>query len=88
MSEGPGRPSFGIRFATKLPTAGNESGLGLDTMDFSLVGLVGKTARSVRVVGNFGLGILSDPIDGDRQNDVHPLRVLGRARARRRGSSS
>ena len=70
VSEGPARPSFGIRLATKLPTAGNESGLGLDTMDFSLVGLFGKTVRSVRVVGNFGLGILSDPIEGDRQNDV------------------
>jgi hypothetical protein len=70
VSEGPGRPSFGIRLATKLPIASNESGLGLDTMDFSLVGLFGKTARSVRVVGNFGLGILSDPIEGDRQNDV------------------
>jgi hypothetical protein len=70
LSEGPGRPSIGIRLATKLPTAGNESGLGLDTMDFSSVALFGKTARSVRVVGNFGLGILSDPIEGDRQNDV------------------
>ena len=39
-------------------------------MDFSSVALFGKTARSVRVVGNFGLGILSDPIEGDRQNDV------------------
>jgi hypothetical protein len=70
VSEGPGRPSFGIRLATKLPVASNESGLGLDTMDFSMVGLVGKTANSVRFVGNFGLGILSDPIEGDRQNDV------------------
>jgi hypothetical protein len=70
LSEGPGRPSIGIRLATKLPTAGNESGLGLDTMDFSSVALLGKTAGSVRVVGNIGLGILSDPIEGDRQNDV------------------
>ena len=70
VSEGPGRPSFGIRLATKLPVAGNESGLGLDTMDFSMVALFGKTANSVRVVGNFGLGILSDPVEGDRQNDV------------------
>jgi hypothetical protein len=70
LSEGARRPSIGIRLATKLPTAGNESGLGLDTMDFSAVGLFGKTARSMRVVGNVGLGILSDPIEGDRQNDV------------------
>lgn len=70
VSEAAGRPSIGIRLATKLPMASNESGLGLDTMDFSAVSLFGKTARSVRVVGNFGLGILSDPIEGDRQNDV------------------
>ena len=70
VSEAPGRPSVGVRLATKLPIAGNESGLGLDTMDFSVVSLFGKTARSVRVVGNFGLGILSDPVEGDRQNDV------------------
>ena len=70
VSEAPGRPSIGVRLATKLPIAGNESGLGLDTMDFSVLSLFGKTARSVRVVGNFGLGILSDPVEGDRQNDV------------------
>ena len=70
VSEGPGRPSFGIRLATKLPFASNESGLGLDTMDFYMSGLFGKTVQSVRVVGNLGIGILSDPIEGDRQNDV------------------
>lgn len=70
VSEGLGRPSVGIRLATKLPLAGNESGLGLDTMDFYMTGLFGKTVQSVRVVGNFGIGILSDPIEGDRQNDV------------------
>jgi hypothetical protein len=70
VSEAAGRPGFGVRLATKLPVAGNESGLGLDTMDFYVTGLVGKTVSSVRIVGNFGLGILSDPIEGDRQNDV------------------
>lgn len=84
VSEGPGRPSFGIRLATKVPTAGNESGLGLDTMDFHAVGLFGKTTRSLRVVGNIGLGILSDPIEGDRQNDVI-LYGLSLARAVREG---
>jgi hypothetical protein len=70
VSEAAGRPSIGVRLATKLPLAGNESGLGLDTMDFYMTGLFGKTVNSVRVVGNFGLGILSDPVEGDRQNDV------------------
>jgi len=64
------RPAFGVRFATKLPNASNESGLGLDTTDFfaSLVGA--KTVQSIRVVGNIGVGILGDPTRGDRQNDV------------------
>lgn len=68
--EGTTRPSIGIRFATKLPNAGNESGLGLDTTDFHVTGLLAKTVQSVRVVGNIGLGILGDPTRGDRQNDV------------------
>ncbi|MEO8078203.1 MAG: hypothetical protein ABI818_17890 [Acidobacteriota bacterium] len=70
LSETAGRPAFGVRFATRLPNASNESGLGLDTTDFSVSVLVGKTVQSIRFVGNGGLGILSDPIRGDRQNDV------------------
>lgn len=70
LSETSRRPALALRFATKLPNAGNESGLGLDTMDFVNTLLVGKTLRALRVVGNVGLGILSDPTRGDRQNDV------------------
>ncbi len=70
LSEGGRRPGIALRFATKLPNAGNEEGIGLDTMDFYNSLLVGKTIRSLRVVGNVGLGILSDPTRGDRQNDV------------------
>ena len=65
-----GRPAFGFRFATKLPNASNESGLGTDTTDFLASLLVAKTVESVRVVGNIGVGILADPTQGDRQNDV------------------
>ena len=68
--EGAGHPAFGVRLATRLPNASNESGLGLDTTDFFVSALVGKTIQSVRVVGNLGLGILGDPTRGDRQNDV------------------
>jgi hypothetical protein len=70
FSETPGRPAFGVRFATRLPNASNESGLGLDTTDFFVSGLFGKTVQSIRFVGNIGLGILPDPVRGDRQNDV------------------
>lgn len=70
VPEGVAHPAIGFRFATKLPNASNESGLGLDTTDFFASLLFGKTVRSIRVVGNGGLGILGDPTRGDRQNDV------------------
>lgn len=84
VSESTGRPSFGLRLATRLPNASNESGLGLDTTDFFATLLVGKTVQSVRVVGNVGLGILSDPTRGDRQGDVLTY-GLSFARAVRQG---
>src|SRR5437867_6268832 len=70
LAETAGRPAFGIRFATKLPNASNESGLGLDTTDFLATLLAAKTVQSIRVVGNFGVAILTDPTEGSRQNDV------------------
>jgi len=70
LSETAGRPAFGVRFATRLPNASNESGLGLDTTDFLASVLFGKTVQSIRFVGNAGLGILGDAVDGNRQNDV------------------
>jgi hypothetical protein len=70
VGEGPGRPAFGIRIATRLPNASTESGIGLDTTDFFVSMLGGKTVESMRVVGNLGLGVLTDPTRGFRQNDV------------------
>ena len=70
LSETPGRPAMAVRFFTRLPNAGNESGIGLDTTDFHFGLAIGKTVQSVRIVGNFGFAILGDPVRGDRQNDV------------------
>ncbi len=70
MSEAPGRPALGVRFATKLPNASNENGLGLDTTDFYASVLVAKTIQSMRIVGNAGIGILGDVTRGGAQNDV------------------
>ena len=70
LAEKERRPAFGFRFATKLPNASNESGLGLDTTDFFASVLAAKTVQSIRTVANIGLGILGDPTRGDRQNDV------------------
>jgi hypothetical protein len=63
-------PAVAIRFATKLPNASNESGLGTDSMDFYASLLGAKTVQSIRIVGNIGVGIMSDPTVGNRQNDV------------------
>ncbi len=69
-SESSARPAMGLRLATKVPIASNESGLGLDTTDFYASLLVGKTVRSLRIVGNAGIGILGDPTRGDHQNNM------------------
>jgi hypothetical protein len=70
VPETEGRPAVGVRFATKLPTASTEGGLGLGTTDFYMSFLAAKTVQSIRLVGNLGFGILGDPTSGDRQNDV------------------
>lgn len=70
LSEGARRPAMAVRFATRLPNAGNESGLGLDTTDFAFGLALAKTVDSIRMAGNVGFAILGDPVRGDRQNDV------------------
>jgi hypothetical protein len=70
LAEAESRPAIAFRFATRLPNAGEESGIGLDTTDFYASLLVAKGARSIRVAGNLGLGILADPVTAGRQNDV------------------
>jgi hypothetical protein len=70
VSETASRPAMAVKFSTRLPNEGNESGLGLDTMDFNFNLAIAKTVQSSRIVGNFGFGILADPVRGDSQNDV------------------
>jgi hypothetical protein len=70
VPEGTKRPGFGFRFATRLPNANTETGIGLDTYDFYATVLAAKTVQSIRVVGNIGLGIIGDPAEISRQNDV------------------
>jgi hypothetical protein len=70
LAESARHPAFAIRFATKLPNSEAEKGVGYDTIDFYVSALGAKTVQSVRIVGNLGLGILSDPSSTGRQNDV------------------
>ena len=84
VGEGVRRPGFGFRFSTKVPTATNESGLGLDTAEFFAAVLAAKTMQSLRVVGNIGVGVLADPTEGHAQNDVLTYGVsLAKALTRR-----
>jgi hypothetical protein len=70
LPEAADHPAFAFRFATRLPNAEWEKGIGLDTTDFLATLLIAKTVESVRIVGNIGGGILGDPTFGHRQNDV------------------
>jgi hypothetical protein len=63
------RPAIGVRFATKLPNASNETGLGTDMTDFAATLLVAKTVGSLRTVGNIGFAILGDPTEVATQHD-------------------
>jgi hypothetical protein len=70
LPESPRHPALAVRVATKLPNGSNERGITLDTTDF-YAGLLGaKTVQSVRLVGNFGVGVLSDPTAISQQNDL------------------
>lgn len=65
------RPAFGLRLATKLPNASNESGLGTDMTDFFITLLLAKTVESVRIVVNGGVAIIGDPTASvPEQNDM------------------
>jgi hypothetical protein len=70
LGERPGRPALGARFATRLPMASLESGLGRETTDFTAAFLIGKTVQSVRVVGNVGFLMLEDPIAPSQQDTL------------------
>ncbi len=70
LTETARRPVFAVRFATKLPNARNQTGLGQDTTDFYASLLGAKTVQSIRVVANLGVGILGEATEGAAQNDV------------------
>ncbi len=64
------RPSIGSWFSTRLPNAGNESGLGKDVQDFASAITIGKTVQSVRVVANVGLLMIGKPTEAASQDDL------------------
>jgi hypothetical protein len=64
------RPAVGFLFSVRLPNAKHPSGLGQDTTDFSASMLSGKSIGAVRVLGNLGFTIMSEPTNEPKQNDV------------------
>jgi hypothetical protein len=64
------RPAIGSWFVTRLPNAGNESGLGKDMQDFASAVSVGKTVQSIRVVANIGMLMLGNPTKQAAQDDL------------------
>jgi hypothetical protein len=72
VAENAGRPAFGLRFGTKLPTAAHAKGMGLGTTDFFAGLLVAKTVQSVRTVGNVSLLVLGNPVGAQES-----VRALG-----------
>jgi len=70
LSETARRPAIGSWFRTRLPNAGNESGLGKDVQDFSSALTIGKTIQSVRVVTNIGFVMIGRPTEAVAQDDL------------------
>ena len=70
VSETAHRPAIGSWFRTRLPNAGNESGLGKDVQDFSSALTIGKTVQSVRVVANIGVTMIGRPTEATAQDDL------------------
>jgi hypothetical protein len=64
------RPAVAVRFSTRLPMVGTANGLGTGTSDFTVGLAAAKTVQSIRIAANLGLGILGDPVEGDRRNVV------------------
>ena len=70
LSETARRPAIGSWFSTRLPNAGNESGLGKDVQDFASAVTIGKTVQSVRVVANIGMLMIGRPTEAVAQDDL------------------
>jgi hypothetical protein len=60
---------FSVRFGIQLPNASNESGLGIDEMNFYATMLFQKHIGGLMTL-NAGLGILGDPTVLGQQHDV------------------
>ncbi len=70
MPETDRRPAVGLRVEAKLPNTNQRNGLGTNTTDVLLSAPLQKHFGQVLVAADLGVGILTEPTDAQRQNDV------------------
>lgn len=63
-------PALGFRFGAELPNTSNENGLGTDETNVFSGMLLEKQFGKLRVLANFGLEILGDPVSAGSQDDL------------------
>ena len=64
------RPALALRFTTRLPNAGTDSGLGTGTMDFTIGLAAAKTVESIRFAVNLGVSVVGDPVVASDPNQL------------------
>lgn len=63
-------PALGMRFAMEVPVARNETGLGNDESNLFSAFLLEKNTGKLKILSNFGLAILGDPVTPGAQDDL------------------
>jgi hypothetical protein len=71
LGEASGHSGVAVRIATRLPNAKHPSGLGQNTTDFYSSLIVGESLSATQITSNIGIGILGDPLRGNRR--VHSV---------------
>jgi hypothetical protein len=66
LRERSGMPGVAFRVATRLPNAKHPSGLGQNATDFYSSLLVSQSISTTHITGNVGVGVLGDPLRGNR----------------------
>jgi hypothetical protein len=75
LRENDSRPAIGFLFGTQLPNSSQEAGIGTDETNFFATALFEKRFSRVRLLGNFGLSIMGNPIDISAQNDLYDFGI-------------
>lgn len=62
--------AFGMRAETRLPNSTQKKGIGTNTTDVFLATMLSQKFEKFLLFGEFGMGILTAPVETDEQNDV------------------